>query len=154
MKKDTLLLFLIIGALLLAGGTAVYTMTRGLRNNNPGNIRRNSTAWEGLSPTQTDTDFFQFASPVYGIRAMARILQNYFARGIVTPASIAYTWAPSNENDSASYSRALAQYLGVDANADVSDRLADVIAGIIRQENGVQPYDAATLAQGVQLAFS
>jgi hypothetical protein len=152
MKKETVLLLIVVGLLLIGGTTTVYTMTRGLRNNNPGNIRRSNTAWEGLSPTQTDDGFFQFASPVYGIRAMARILQNYFARGIVTPATIASTWAPPNENDSAAYSRALSQSLGVDVNDDVSDRLADVIAGIIRQENGVQPYTTATITQGVQLA--
>jgi hypothetical protein len=33
-------------------------MTRGLRNNNPLNIRRNNTKWQGLSATQTDKSFF------------------------------------------------------------------------------------------------
>ena len=44
-------------------------MTRGLRNNNPLNIRKNSTKWQGLSATQTDKSFFQFTSMAYGYRA-------------------------------------------------------------------------------------
>ena len=44
-------------------------MTRGLRNNNPLNIRRNKTKWQGLSVTQTDKSFFQFKTMAYGYRA-------------------------------------------------------------------------------------
>lgn len=44
-------------------------MTRGLRNNNPLNIRRNNTKWQGLSVTQTDKSFFQFKTMAYGYRA-------------------------------------------------------------------------------------
>ena len=44
-------------------------MTRGLRNNNPLNIRRNNTKWQGLSATQTDKSFFQFKTMAYGYRA-------------------------------------------------------------------------------------
>lgn len=45
---------------------------RGIRNNNPGNIRRNGDPWQGLAETQGDKEFFTFTTPVYGIRALAR----------------------------------------------------------------------------------
>ena len=52
-------------------------MTRGLRNNNPLNIRRNNTKWQGLSVTQTDKSFFQFKTMAYGYRAAFKTLQTY-----------------------------------------------------------------------------
>lgn len=52
-------------------------MTRGLRNNNPLNIRRNNTKWQGLSATQTDKSFFQFKTMAYGYRAAFKTLQTY-----------------------------------------------------------------------------
>ena len=32
------------------------TQPRGIRNNNPGNLRRSKDNWRGLSPEQTDPD--------------------------------------------------------------------------------------------------
>ena len=36
------------------------SLPRGLRNNNPGNIRITKDKWQGLREKQTDKDFFQF----------------------------------------------------------------------------------------------
>lgn len=33
-------------------------MTRGLRNNNPGNLRLSKDKWQGLRLVQTDKEFF------------------------------------------------------------------------------------------------
>lgn len=51
---------------------------RGIRNNNPGNIRWGDD-WKGLVPKdqRTDKSFCQFTTPEYGIRAMIIILRNY-----------------------------------------------------------------------------
>lgn len=51
---------------------------RGIRNNNPGNIRWGDE-WKGLVPEtqRTDKSFCQFKSAEYGIRAMIIILRNY-----------------------------------------------------------------------------
>jgi hypothetical protein len=35
---------------------------RGIRNNNPGNLRRNSDPWQGLAERQGDVEFFTFKS--------------------------------------------------------------------------------------------
>lgn len=51
---------------------------RGIRNNNPGNIRWGEN-WQGLKKDgkERDSSFCVFESPEYGIRALAKILINY-----------------------------------------------------------------------------
>ena len=55
-------------------------MKRGLRNNNPLNIRLTGTCWQGMSKEQTDGTFVQFTTMAYGYRAAWRILFTYFYR--------------------------------------------------------------------------
>lgn len=132
-----------------------YYASRGLRNNNPGNIRLSSTVWEGQVPAaqQTDSEFVQFVSPEYGIRAMARILGNYMARGVNTLNGIISTWAPPAENDTLSYVSDVADATGFDPAAALdASAIPSIIAAIIDHENGQQPYTAAQIAQGVALA--
>lgn len=157
MKKSDLLFWLaVVGtiALLGTGGVIVYNQTRGLRNNNPGNIRRTSDIWLGMSPSQSDDAFVQFSDPKYGIRAMARILMNYASRGMTTLRDVANAWAPNSENDSDAYARSLAESVGVgpDQPIDISNNLPSIIPAIIRQENGLQPYADSTIASGIALA--
>lgn len=155
--RDDWILWL-LGALLLAGGGYVtYQATRGLRNNNPGNIRRSSEAWQGLSPEQNDDAFFSFVSPEYGIRAMARILANYSANyGLDTVRGLISRWAPSTENDTNAYVTNVARALGIapDAPINVQVSLPRLIPAIIKQENGLQPYSASTITRGISLAFT
>ena len=43
---------------------------RGIRNNNPLNVRRYpNSSWVGMKAEQTDEDFLQFTDIVYGYRA-------------------------------------------------------------------------------------
>lgn len=128
---------------------------RGVRNNNPGNIRLSNTTWQGQVPAaqQTDTDFIQFFSPAYGIRAIAKIMDSYAARGLNTVQSIISRWAPPTENDTAAYVQAVANSMGVDPNVTLSK--ADypaLITAIIHHENGSQPYTTAEIDSGVSMA--
>lgn len=78
---------------------------RGIRNNNPLNIRIGNT-WLGEVPDPTDSEFEQFVSARYGLRAGFCILRRYIKRyGKNTIAKIIPTWAPSSENDVESYIR-------------------------------------------------
>ena len=88
---------------------------RGLRNNNPLNIRRSSDKWKGLYATQNDKEFFQFLCPAYGWRAAFVILtKSYYAkRGINTIEGIITRWAPSNENNTEGYIRRVCEYTGL-----------------------------------------
>jgi len=149
---------LLIGALLImiAGAGAKMTgQPRGIRNNNPGNIRRNSTKWQGLAAVQNDSAFFQFTAPDYGIRALARLLVNYQdVHGLNTIRGIISRYAPSSENNTTAYIDAVAAHVGAspDAPLDVRAVLPLLIEAIIQHENGSQPYDVAVINNGIRLA--
>ena len=128
---------------------------RGLRNNNAGNIENNGIQWEGLSSIQTDTRFYQFESPEYGIRAIAKILKTYQTKyGINTISGIINRWAPPLENDTGSYVAHVAHVLGVLPNEtiNVNDYMVLLIKSIIVHENGYNPYKEQTIVNGVMLA--
>lgn len=76
---------------------------RGIRNNNPLNIRIGNT-WLGEVPKPTDSEFEQFVSIRYGLRAAFVILRRYIRRyGRNTPAKIIRAWAPAVENNTQRY---------------------------------------------------
>jgi hypothetical protein len=133
-------------------------MTRGLVNNNPGNIRKNGTAWHG-AVAGSDPAFVTFDRPEDGIRAMAKVLLTYQRQhGLDTIAELLERWAPAVENDSFAYIDDVATRLGLDPDEriDLGDRavLAALCGAIIRHENGVQPYADAVLAAGVDAALA
>lgn len=118
------------------------TTPRGIRNNNFGNIRRTKDKWLGLCKEQTDPAFFQFTEPKWGYRALLRTLQNYRRRhNCKTIADFIKRWAPSNENDTASYIRSVCKQLQVPESyvPDVSDKdvMCAFAAAISKVENGV-----------------
>jgi hypothetical protein len=82
-------------------------LPRGIRNNNPGNIREpagDRTQWVGERATDDDPAFEEFVSPVDGIRALAIVLRNYQRKhGLSTVEQIIGRWAPPSENDTAAY---------------------------------------------------
>lgn len=77
-------------------------LPRGIRNNNPLNIRLGDN-WQGLRQEQTDKAFCQFVSMEYGLRAAFVILFNYLKKRIDTPEKIIKRWAPPTENKTESY---------------------------------------------------
>ena len=130
---------------------------RGIRNNNPGNLRRTTDPWQGLAVPQTDRAFFVFKDATYGIRALARTLINYQDQhGLRTIRQIISRWAPANENDTASYINAVAKQAGFDADQPLNmhkfDHLKAVTVNIIRHENGQQPYSDAQITKALVLA--
>tara|TARA_R100001480_G_scaffold38852_2_gene51688 strand:+ start:416 stop:1081 length:666 start_codon:yes stop_codon:yes gene_type:complete len=137
---------------------------RGIRNNNPGNVERNSTPWQGMCEVQTaDSRFCVFESPKFGIRAIARILITYFdkrraANGtpIDTVGELVARWAPKTENPTESYADFIRDGLGVNVGQQINildyKTMRVVVEAIIRFENGSQPYDKATIDAGLRLA--
>lgn len=133
--------------------------TRGMRNNNPGNLRRSADHWAGLAPEQGDPDFFQFSEAVFGLRALARTLYNYQAKhGLETIRDIIARWAPASENDTLAYVRAVVADMGANADEplDLDDReeLAALTKAVVHQENGAQPYSDDLIAQAVRSALT
>lgn len=83
-------------------------MTRGMRNNNPGNIRFSSNnLWSGKVPLDKNTDynheFEQFVDLSYGIRACMLLIKHYIVNGCNTVESIISRYAPSTENRTQDY---------------------------------------------------
>lgn len=148
--------WVVLGFLVLGGGAVAYRLTRGLRNNNPGNIRKTGTTWQGMAPPeqQTDPEFIVFQGPEWGIRALVRILYTYRSQGVLTVRQIISRWAPPSENDTASYISAVAKRVGVGPDEPLTypAQLTPLVEAIITHENGVQPYSPATIARGIALA--
>lgn len=115
---------------------------RGIRNKNPFNIRISHSDWQGKVPVSKNTDgaFEQFVSMEYGIRAGMKLLRNYIqVHGIDTIREIISRFAPSNENDTGAYIRAVAMRTGFDKdkhlNAD-KNTLTRLAGAIMAHENG------------------
>lgn len=90
-------------------------MVRGMRNNNPGNIDRNTTKWLGMADKQTDARFIVFKEMKYGCRAILKLLSTYYTKyNLCTVKDIISRWAPTTENDTLAYYKKVAKDLDVD----------------------------------------
>ena len=141
-------------AALLIGGYLVSKYPRGIRNNNPGNLRQANQNWQGEIGTDKD-GFVIFDTMQNGVRAMAITLINYqFRHGLNTVRGIIRRYAPSVENDTESYIEHAAQAIGVapDEPFAIEPYLADLVGVMIKHENGrgVADYD---LMRGVSAAL-
>lgn len=115
-------------------------LPRGLRNNNPGNIRRNSDVFQG-EKTSSDKEFKQFKTMAYGYRAVFKILSNYYRNyHLKTIWQMIGRWAPEKENNTDAYIKAVSDYAGIPADdpIDITDReqMIRIVAGMSRVENG------------------
>lgn len=134
---------------------------RNVRNNNPGNIDRNKTSWEGMSADQTgDSRFVVFDSPEMGVRAMGKVLTTYQkTHKLNTISGIISRWAPPIENDTATYIKNISKELGVKPNAPIDlikdrSKMEQLIFSIIKQEGGKEATDYYTrdiIKKGVDL---
>ncbi|MBL1277447.1 MAG: hypothetical protein COB30_015305 [Ectothiorhodospiraceae bacterium] len=149
-----LTIILTLGVLIMFGKDS---QARGIRNNNPGNIRHSSAQWDGMRLTQSDSAFVQFTSPVYGLRALAKLLFNYQRLyGINTVRGIISRWAPSSENNTEAYIFVVANALNVhpDGPLDMRSAMPELVAAIVKHENGAQPYSLAMIGDGIALAVA
>lgn len=90
-------------------------LPRGIRNNNPLNIRRSSQKWRGKKDATTDKEFEQFESLELGIRAAYVCIRTYCKRMnslCITPtiARIIERWAPPAENNTTAYVTAVCKH--------------------------------------------
>lgn len=114
---------------------------RGLRNNNPGNIRINGDLFQGEIRPSKDKSFKQFETMPYGYRAILRILRNYHNNyKLDTIRKMIGRWAPENENDTDSYIKAVSDYAGIPADDPINindrERMIRIVAGMSKVENG------------------
>ena len=108
-------------------------LPRGIRNNNPLNIRLSKDKWQGqINPSgnanvndnannsspKGDAEFVQFYSMEYGWRAAFVILcRTYYGKyGLKTIRDIVSRWAPAKENNTEAYIRHVSDYTGIAPN--------------------------------------
>ena len=142
--------------------------SRGIRNNNPLNIRRSADNWQGAREEQTDQSFVQFKSMAYGYRAAWKTLQSYYNRfrmqnRAFTVRNIIGRWAPPKENDTDSYVHSVMKLSGIGGkenllppeNVDSYPRLSKMIAAMTCIECGIRmnQVDEEAIFQGYKLAF-
>lgn len=73
--------------------------TRGIRNNNPANIRRGCN-WKGLAKVQKDKEFCKFTTMTWGVRALLITLRTYVVKhNLHTVREIINRWAPSSDGN-------------------------------------------------------
>jgi hypothetical protein len=129
---------------------------RGIRNNNPGNLRDTGEAWNGKVGADKD-GFMRFDRPEAGIRALGKNLLGYQDKyDVRTLGGIISKWAPNSENDTASYIADAAKQTGLDPSAkiDLHDpaTLRKVSEAIIKHENGSMPYTGDQMSTGLRAA--
>lgn len=143
---------------LIAGtdtGAPAGSAPLGIRSNNPGNLR-----------TGANGGFGRYATPAEGLAALGRQLNLYATgqskaaggRTLNTVQDIISTYAPSNENDTASYIADVSKRLGVSPTARLNlqdrDTLAALMRGIVNHENGQNPYSNDQYRQAAASALS
>ena len=121
----------------------VKSKPRGLRNNNPGNIRQSSVRYTGEVQPSKEGAFKQFQSMEYGYRAMFVLLHTYARKyGIDTIEKMISRYAPANENHTQAYIDAVSEWSGVPATSHLTTTNAEVmipiVAAMSRVENGVE----------------
>lgn len=138
----------------LTGNPAVDSagrVARGIRTNNPGNLR----SWPGAG---SSGGYATFATPEDGLKAAGRNLMGYQDKyGINTISKIINRWAPASDNNNVpAYVAAMSKStgFGADQKLDLHDPkvLAPLISAITKHENGQNPYDADTIAKAAVAA--
>lgn len=140
-------------------------MSRGIRNNNPGNIRHSKSKWQGLAGVQADSQFCTFIAPEYGIRALMKLLRTYSkypgkpgtgCGKIDTMEEIIERWAPAADNNhTENYIIRVCKETGFrrDSCLDLHDKATAVAMAkaIIQVENAAQPYSDAVFEKAYAL---
>ena len=142
---------------------------RGIRNNNPLNIRHSPSRWQGMAVEQTDPSFVQFRSMAYGYRAACKLLQSYWQRfrkegKPFTVRTIISRWAPPEDNnDTESYIRSVLLIGGLGGqeilfppdNPLGYGRLERLLIAMTCVESGIgtNRVDKKSIQEGYRMAF-
>ena len=134
-------------------------LPRGIRNNNPLNIRRSKDQWKGLADAQTDRAFCQFKSLEYGWRAAFYLLTRtyYHKYRLYTIRTIIRRWAPPGENNTEAYIAYVSRLTGIDPDEPIGIPLEKpsrwMMVGIAMaiQENGTDSLDYFAMLRGWEM---
>lgn len=125
-------------------------LPRGIRNNNPGNIRDSHTNWQGevSKHEKNDSAFEEFETMGHGVRAIMKLLGNYQKKyGLKSISELIGRYAPDCENNTAGYIRRVSTEMQIPHNApiDLEDKatMCALVDAMILVENGerISPED-------------
>jgi hypothetical protein len=136
--------------------TGAKRVARGIRNNNPGNIRIGIN-WLGRVVPGKDLSFVEFRTMPFGVRALYIDLINKHKSGLNTIQKVIYKYAPPSENLTDAYVAAVAQSMGIPATqvfSPTAKNLTAFVKAIVKHENGKdgQMVTASDYAAGLALA--
>lgn len=130
---------------------------RGLRNNNPLNIRISSSQWLGKVEHNTDGSFEQFTSLTMGIRAAIKLVIRYIRNGRNTVELIITRWAPPSENNTAMYIDRVCRLADLSPTQKIDPKCRNAICRLLwamtQVENG-QTIDVNEFFKAYDLLFS
>lgn len=140
------------GEVVQHGQSARRRYPKGIRNNNPGNLR-----FAGQSGAMNDgSGFAAFDSPLEGLIALKNQLMRYFTgktfgRKLQTIRDIISHYAPKNENDTDAYIQAVAAMMHISPDAALNlqnpQMMQALMNSIVQYENGRNPYSQAMVRQ-------
>jgi len=137
-------------------GGVIYAQNgipRGLRLNNPGNIRPGAGFFGEIGD---DGGYAEFDSDAAGIRAIQRLLKTYGNQyGINTLRGLANRYAPpSDNNPTDNYIEFLSQQTGIDPDEPINlaERGSEIIPAIIGFEQGQQPFSQDMINKAIGAA--
>jgi len=134
---------------------------RGIRNNNPCNLRpmSNGDKWTGQTAIQDDFVIFDYVEN--GYRAAALNLFHYWEKdGVKTIYEMAERWAPRNDNnDPVGYAQTVAAYAGVNPSEqlsliDLTSVMPRILRGMTYAENGINIWPDSIIERGYKLALT
>ena len=113
---------------------------RGIRNNNPLNLRVGNN-WKGEVANPSDHTFEQFTEMKWGVRAAFIVLRNYIQRHKCnTIRKIISRWAPANENNTQAYIATVSQRANIKPdeviNVDNTCQMIALLLAMCYVENG------------------
>ncbi len=135
---------------------------RGLKVNNPGNLRSSLDVFEGQKLISSDGSFKEFDSLDYGYRAMAIIIYNYVTKyGSDTIRKIITRYAPPTDgNNTESYIATVANMVNASPDRVITEAdftypaaspfMRNVVGSMTKIETGSDP-NAPELASGYQM---
>lgn len=132
--------------------SSLLTVPRGIRNNNPGNLR-SDISWAFMTGGDPG-GFAIFDDSVHGLRALAKDLQTKITKdGLTTIRQIISKYAPTSENNTAAYIASVSNDTGIGPDDQLTadpDTLAMLIRAIVNHENGDAASDAYVSDQDIQ----
>ena len=121
-------------------------MEKGIRNNNPLNIRRGKQLWKGETPSDSPSKgsgegaFCKFSSMEWGLRAAFCLLRTYRDKyHLCCIADIIRRWAPPSENDTETYIRNVCSWTGFGGHQRLTENdWPRLLQAMARMETGIE----------------